>query len=89
MKEHQARCRGIGGRIDIPFVALARAIGNVEMLRVFGAKFGGGGQARGDALLAVGNGRAVVIGGVALGIRHTAPIRRRDHAKDLFMVGMR
>src|SRR5215472_3699102 len=74
MDEDEAGCPGIGGRKEIPFVALTWAVGQIEMPRTGVAEGLGGRDALGRQRVPFGYGAAVVVRGVARGAAHSSPV---------------
>src|SRR5215469_11662727 len=74
MDEDEAGCPGIGGRKEIPFVALTRPIGQIEMPRTGVAEGLGGRDALSCQRVPFGYGVAVVVRGVARGAAHPSPV---------------
>ncbi len=72
--EDEAGRVGVGGREEIPAIALARPVAHVEMPGVGAPELGRLGFALGIELGAVLNRQGVVVGRIALGLGHHSPV---------------
>src|SRR5215467_9703408 len=73
MDEDQARSRRISAWKDIPFIPLARAIDEIEVLRPLCAQGRRGGDPALNNLCAVTDGCSIIVGSIARLTCHRAP----------------